>query len=88
MTALVGLLAVGLDGGLLLVEYRHAQETADAAALGAANSLYQRYSTDNGLDPTTTHSRGRWPSPRRTATPMTAPTRSSRPTSRTQTGTR
>jgi hypothetical protein len=51
MTALVGILAVCLDGGILLIQRRHIQAMSDAAALAAASVLYQRYSTDNGLDP-------------------------------------
>jgi uncharacterized membrane protein len=36
LSALMAMLAVVADGGLLLVERRHAQATADAAALAAA----------------------------------------------------
>ncbi len=38
LSALMAMLAVVADGGLLLVERRHAQATADAAALAAAAS--------------------------------------------------
>ena len=37
LSALMAMLAVVADGGLLLVERRHAQATADAAALAAAS---------------------------------------------------
>jgi uncharacterized membrane protein len=37
---LMAVLAVVTDGGILLVERRHAQATADAAALAAASVLY------------------------------------------------
>src|SRR5271157_3285333 len=40
MSVLMAMLAVVADGGLLLVERRHAQATADAAALAAACDLY------------------------------------------------
>jgi Flp pilus assembly protein TadG len=48
---IVGALAIVLDGGLLMIERRHAQAVADAAAYAAAGSLYKNYSTDKGLDP-------------------------------------
>src|ERR1700722_9028447 len=40
MGFLMGTLAVVFDGGLMLVERRHAQATADAAALAAASAIY------------------------------------------------
>ncbi len=40
MGVLMGMLALLVDGGLLLAERRHAQATADAAALAAASDLY------------------------------------------------
>jgi uncharacterized membrane protein len=40
MGVLMGTLAVVFDGGLMLVERRHAQATADAAALAAASAIY------------------------------------------------
>jgi Flp pilus assembly protein TadG len=49
---ILGVLAVVLDGGLLMVERRHAQAVADASALAAAYSLYNKSATDQGLDPT------------------------------------
>src|ERR1700731_4600732 len=54
LTALLGVLAIGLDGGLLLTERRRAQSTADAAALAAAADLYKNYSTNQGKDPSGT----------------------------------
>jgi hypothetical protein len=50
MTVLAGILAVTLDGGSLLAERRHAQATADAAALAAAADLFANYRTGAGLD--------------------------------------
>ena len=47
LSALMAMLAVVADGGLLLVERRHAQATADAAALAAASDLYVNWSNDN-----------------------------------------
>jgi hypothetical protein len=40
LVALVSVVALSLDGGTLLAERRHAQATADAAALAAACELY------------------------------------------------
>jgi Flp pilus assembly protein TadG len=48
---IIGVLAVVLDGGLLMVERRHAQAVADAGAYAAAGYLYKNYTTDKGLDP-------------------------------------
>jgi hypothetical protein len=50
MTVLAGVLAITLDGGGLLAERRHAQSTADAAALAAAADLYANYKTNSGAD--------------------------------------
>jgi len=47
LSVLMAMLAVVADGGLLLVERRHAQATADAAALAAASDLYENWSKDN-----------------------------------------
>lgn len=49
--ALVGVVAIGTDAGRLFLEEQRAQTAADGAALAAAGVLYQRYPTDNGLDP-------------------------------------
>ena len=50
LSALMAMLAVVADGGLLLVERRHAQATADAAALAAASDLYAKWNTNKGSD--------------------------------------
>lgn len=50
MTALLSIVALSLDGGTLLAERRHAQATADAAAMSAASELFQNYWTDSGAD--------------------------------------
>lgn len=47
----LGVVAIAIDGGCLLERRRHAQATADAAAMAAACSLYQRFPTDRGQDP-------------------------------------
>jgi Flp pilus assembly protein TadG len=48
-TALLGVAALALDGGLLMLQRRYAQATADAAALAAAAQLYNnRASITNG----------------------------------------
>jgi hypothetical protein len=54
LTAVLGILALTLDGGLLLAERRHAQATADAAALAAASDLYNNWFTNSGADPSGT----------------------------------
>ena len=50
LTVLMGVLAVVLDGGMLLTERRHAQGAADAAALAAAADLFANYLTNGGYD--------------------------------------
>ncbi len=50
LSALMAMLAVVADGGLLLAERRHAQATADAAALAAASDLYENWYTNFGSD--------------------------------------
>ena len=78
LSALMAMLAVVADGGLLLVERRHAQATADAAALAAASDLYSWYTnwSDSGGTAVVP-----WSSPRPTTTPTTARLRQSRSTS-------
>jgi hypothetical protein len=51
---MVGVMALLLDGGLLISEHRHARSVADTAAMAAAYSLFKNSSTDHGLDPTGT----------------------------------
>jgi Flp pilus assembly protein TadG len=50
MVALLSTLALTIDGGVLFAERRHAQSTADAAALAAACDLYDWYWTNSGAD--------------------------------------
>jgi|SRR5947209_1010967 len=51
LVALLGVLAVSLEGGLLLSERRTAQATADAAAEAAAADLYWYWFVNYGKDP-------------------------------------
>jgi Flp pilus assembly protein TadG len=51
LTILAGVLAVVLDGGVLLAERRRAQATADAAALAAVADLFANYRSNSGIDP-------------------------------------
>lgn len=51
LTLLMGVAALMIDGGLLLAERRHAQATADAAALAGAVDLFKNYRTNAGTDP-------------------------------------
>jgi hypothetical protein len=50
LSLLMTVLAVGVDLGFLLVERRHAQATADAAALAAASDLYAKWNANKGAD--------------------------------------
>src|SRR5262245_2677298 len=43
LVALLGVVAIALDGGGLLSERRRAQATADSAALAAASHLFDNY---------------------------------------------
>ena len=49
-TALLGVTALLVDGGLVLSERRHAQATADAAAMAAASDLYANWNSNAGVD--------------------------------------
>jgi Flp pilus assembly protein TadG len=50
LVALLGVAALAIDGGVLVDQRRRVQAAADAAALAAADDLYYRYQTGNGLD--------------------------------------
>jgi hypothetical protein len=52
LTALLGVVAITLDGGLLLDDRWRAQAAADSAALAAAADLYANFSQYQGLDKT------------------------------------
>jgi hypothetical protein len=58
LTAILGITAIVLDGGLLQDQRRRVQGGADATALGAAKDLFETYinmdAYDNGKDPTNT----------------------------------
>src|SRR5258708_37591782 len=51
ITAIMSVVAVVLDGGMLLDKRRRVQASADAAALAAAADLYSNYQSNKGLDP-------------------------------------
>jgi Flp pilus assembly protein TadG len=51
LPALVGIVALNLDGGRMMDERRLAQAAADAAALAAGGNLYETYWTNYGTDP-------------------------------------
>ncbi len=51
---LMAVLAIVLDGGVLLDDRRQAQTGADAAALAAATDLFNYYKTNMGADPSGT----------------------------------
>jgi len=50
LVSLVGMLAISLEGGLLLTERRKAQSTADAAAMAGATDLYYHHYVNYGVD--------------------------------------
>ena len=50
MIGILGVVAIAVDGGMLLDKRRHAQASADAVALSAADILYKNYRTYEGLD--------------------------------------
>lgn len=51
LTGMVGVVAIALDGGVLLDDQQQLQAVADAAALAAASDLYVNYPTNQGADP-------------------------------------
>ncbi len=51
LTAILGVAAIALDGGLLLHNHRNVQSAADAAALAAGNDLFANYNANQGADP-------------------------------------
>src|SRR5262245_57644045 len=51
LVSIVGVLALSLEGGLLLTERRNAQATADSAALAAAADMYYLWYQNGGADP-------------------------------------
>src|SRR6516165_7103865 len=51
LTAMLGIVALAVDAGLIMDQRRRAQSAADAAALAAAVDLYKNYATNKGLDP-------------------------------------
>jgi Flp pilus assembly protein TadG len=50
MVLIAGVMAVVLDGGMLMAQRRRAQAVADAAALAAAYNLYNNYAQNQGAD--------------------------------------
>lgn len=50
MFAVVGFMAICIDGGALLERRRHAQAAADAAALAAAEDLFRAFPSNQGFD--------------------------------------
>jgi hypothetical protein len=54
IVAVLSVLALSLEGGLLLSERRHAQATADAASMAAAADFYWNWYTNFGTDPSGT----------------------------------
>jgi hypothetical protein len=51
LAVIIGIVALGMDGGRMMEERRHAQAAADAATLAAANDLYFNWWQNHGADP-------------------------------------
>jgi hypothetical protein len=51
LVVLIGLVALSIDGGLIYLDLRNTQATADAAAMAAACDIFENYPTNNGKDP-------------------------------------
>lgn len=51
LPVLIGVVAIGMDGGRMMDERQQTQAVADAAALAAAADLYERYRLNHGTDP-------------------------------------
>jgi hypothetical protein len=51
LAVIIGIVALGMDGGRMMEERRHAQAAADAAALAAASDLYFNWWQNQGTDP-------------------------------------
>src|SRR5438552_18389050 len=62
LVVVVGIVAIGMDGGRMLDKRRHAQATADATALAGAASVFQiditQYGNANGSKRTTAQTAG------------------------------
>jgi hypothetical protein len=54
LSVIIGIVALGMDGGRMMEERRRARAAADAAALAAATDLYQNYAQNQGTDPSGT----------------------------------
>ena len=52
LIAVLGALALSLDGGMMLDKRRQVQAAADAAAMSAGAELYARWFSTHGLDTT------------------------------------
>ncbi len=51
LSVIVGIVALGMDGGRMMEERRKAQAAADAAALAGGGDLFLNYNTNQGTDP-------------------------------------
>ena len=51
LIVIISVVAIAWDAGLLLDNRRSVQAAADAAALAAADELFENYGTNNGVDP-------------------------------------
>src|SRR5437588_3461333 len=50
LSVIIGIVALGMDGGRMMDERRRAQGAADAAALAGAGDLYLNYAQNGGKD--------------------------------------
>jgi Putative Flp pilus-assembly TadE/G-like len=51
LVAMIGVVAIAVDGGLLLDNHRRVWAAADASALAAADDLFRNYLVNKGADP-------------------------------------
>ena len=52
LTVLMGVIAIAIDGGVLMDDRQKVQSSADASALAAAEQLFLNWQSEQGLDPT------------------------------------
>ncbi len=50
LSAMLGIVGIALDGGMLMEEKRHVQAAVDAAAMAGAGDLFKHYIQNQGID--------------------------------------
>lgn len=54
LSVIIGVVAIGMDGGRMMDERRGVQSATDAAALAAGGDMYENYLVNKGADPSAT----------------------------------